>query len=286
MTAQTVQTCRVAAADGVNLAASLFAPTGQPRAILLISGATGAPRRYYDAFAAHAASRGLLVATYDYRGIGGSAQAAPRRDPSRMRDWGLLDLPAMLGWLNAAYPHLPILHLGHSVGGQLPGLAGNRDLIAAAASVGSQSGEWRLWPGWRKWRRFVDFHLLIPGVTLLFGHMPARLLGYDLPPGVAAEWARWCRKRGYVTGAMPETRAGFAAFRAPYLMIDISDDDYAPASCVDGLARLFSGTEVLRRGIRPAEYDLPALGHFGFFRSRTPAAAWNLPLDFLLARGV
>ena len=91
------------AADGRTLAATAWEPARVLGAVVVAS-ATGVPRRIYAPLAAYLAEAGLVVLTFDYRGIGGSLDRPLRSDPTRMEDWGRLDLEAALGWMRREHP--------------------------------------------------------------------------------------------------------------------------------------------------------------------------------------
>src|SRR6185295_12705697 len=92
------------ARDGVKLAATLFDATPPLRGVLLVNGGTGIPRQFYGAFAAHLASAGFAVLTYDHRGIGGSDKPAA----ATIDQWGSIDQPSMLDHLARLHPGVPI----------------------------------------------------------------------------------------------------------------------------------------------------------------------------------
>ena len=60
------------AVDGYLLGATYY-PTDDPRARIVMAGATGVAQRFYRHFAEYAAVRGYDVITFDYRGVGASA---------------------------------------------------------------------------------------------------------------------------------------------------------------------------------------------------------------------
>ena len=86
------------ARDGRRLAA-LYLEAPAPRGALVVNGATGFPREFYLKFASYCAGRGYHAMVYDYRGMGASATLPLGREPARMSEWGLLDMPAALEWL-------------------------------------------------------------------------------------------------------------------------------------------------------------------------------------------
>lgn len=65
-----------------------------PRAAILISAGTGVPRRFYHHAATHLATRGAVVMTCDFRGIGESGSDDLANAGIDYPDWGQLDVPA------------------------------------------------------------------------------------------------------------------------------------------------------------------------------------------------
>ena len=162
------------ARDGVLLAATLFEPARPNGSALLLNGGTGIPRQFYGAFARHLAERGFVVLTYDYRGIGQSE--AP--SSATMEQWGSVDQASMIDHLVRLRPGASLGLIGHSLGGQILGLADNIGRVRAAVLVCSQSGHWRHWPrGRRRLRMLALWWLLIPGLTALAGRFPGSWIG-------------------------------------------------------------------------------------------------------------
>ena len=278
------------AADGVDLDATLFAADSSPaRAAVVVAGATGVRRAYYGPFARYLASEGMAALTFDYRGIGGSRPASLRGFPARMRDGGEKDLESALDAISRLRPGVPILLVGHSVGGQLVGLAGSRSRLAGLLLVASQSGYWGNWTGPEKGAIAFMWFGLIPLVTGLVGYFPAKRLGLgeDLPAGVALEWARWGRSSGYLLDHLPVgTREAYASFAAPLRAYSFTDDRlYAPRGAVAHLLSFFSSAPKEWLHLRPGERGLRAVGHFGFFRSPAGAVLWPDAARWLHERG-
>ena len=76
------ETLRFPALDGRPLAATIHSPEGPPRAVLVLLGALGVPRRFYAAFAGWMAARGVAVLSFDYRGCGESRSVPLRSSDS------------------------------------------------------------------------------------------------------------------------------------------------------------------------------------------------------------
>ena len=262
------------AADGYALGAATF---GSGKRSVLIMPATGVPQSYYARFAAYLAERGFSVLTFDYRGIGRSRNGDLRKMDARMRDWALLDAAA-------AFQHLPsdVLIVGHSFGGQALGLLPEVERICGALIVGSQSGYWGNWPALGRLWMWPATHFGLDGVTNLFGYFPGSRLGFgeDLPPGVAKEWAAWCRHPRYLVGALGVDDT-YARVRAPLRAYAISDDVFAPLPAVEALGRLYPNARWETRRLVPGELGANSIGHFGFFRERFRDSLWREAADWL-----
>ena len=270
----------LAARDGTKLAATLFEPNTPNGGAVLLNSGTGIARQFYGAFAAHLASRGFAVLTYDYRGIGQSEAPAT----ASMEEWGTVDQASMLDHLARLAPGASRAVIGHSFGGQVLGLADNIAGVRAAVLICSQSGHWRHWPrGRRRLRMLALWWLLIPGLTALTGRFPGSWVGTaNLPAGVARSWARWGRSPHYVcdTRGRP-LRPHNDKVTCPVRWLSFSDDPIAPYGAVEALRSYYSKAAVERLHLAPADLDVEAVGHFGFFRKSMPRRPWDEIADWL-----
>lgn len=270
-------------ADGQILAASLFTPD-QPNGLTAqINGATGVPRRYYEAFAAYMAGRGFTVLTFDYRGIAGS-RPTPGAPAPRMLDWAQQDCVAAQGWLAQQFPALTPTLVCHSFGGQVLGLMPQGERISAALCIASQHGWWRNWDFRRQPRLALVWYLLVPTILALGLTGPARLFGGEaLPRGVLADWSRWCRSPHYICDERGRPLRPFNdRIRARMRLVSFSDDaDFAPRKGVDRLAAYYPQARIERQHVTPRDWDLPRIGHFGFFRREMPAQHWAAQIAWL-----
>ena len=272
------------ARDGYRLGATLFRPERPADRAVLILPATGVPQAYYARFAAFLAGRGFTVLTFDYRGIGRSLHSPLRSLKTGMRDWALLDAAAAFEFLEEQVAPARLMTLGHSFGGQALGLLPRPERIAAALTVGSQSGYWKHWPALGRAWMWPATHIGLPIVPRLLGYFPGSRLGFgeDLPRGVTIEWASWCRHPRYHVGALGAERE-YARFAAPLRLYAISDDAFAPARAVQALLELYPRARGEVRTLSPREVNAKRIGHFGFFREAFRDTLWREAADWLEA---
>jgi predicted alpha/beta hydrolase len=262
----------IATRDGATLAGTLYQPPASLGVAVLVNGATGVPRRFYDAFARHLAARGIAVLTYDYREHG------------TMEDRGRYDLPAAIEAMRAARPGERLALVGHSLGGQLLGLADNVGALDAALLVAAQSGHWRYWAGARRLRMWLLWWVLIPGLSRMLGRFPGTWLGTaNLPASVALSWARWGRSPHYVCDALGgPLRPYNDQVRLPIRWLSFIDDDIAPFAAVEALRDYYPNARVERLHLAPGDLGADAVGHFGWFRKSLPVRNWDQAADWLV----
>jgi predicted alpha/beta hydrolase len=283
----TPTTVRVTAADGLAVAASQFAPNGDPTAVVVINAATAVKRRYYDRFATYLASHGFAVVTYDYRGIGDSAPRDLRGFRATMQQWGELDQPAVVAHAQSWYPRLPLVIIGHSVGGQIFGLLPNPERVSRVMLVAAQHNYYRLWRPQERYVLWALWTLVMPVVSRALGYFPSTLfgLGENLPRGVALDWARWCRTPGALVQAIGADAAErFARYRGPMLALSFTDDTkFAPRRAADGLLGFYVNAERQHRHLAPRDLGVTRIAHFGYFREQIRETGWPIALDWLRA---
>ncbi len=136
---------KIAAADGVEIAATFYEPSVKAKGAVLIAPAMSAPQSYYRAFALWLAGEGYHVATFDYRGTGESRVGSLRGYKADIVDWASLDCAAVLEALAQRAAGLPVYWVGHSLGGQILGFIPDtvRERISKAITVATGSGYWR-----------------------------------------------------------------------------------------------------------------------------------------------
>ena len=272
--------------DGVVLAGHLWLAEGRGGAgTVVINAATGVLARYYHRYARFLAEQGFDAVTYDYRGIGLSRPADLKRCGYRWSEWGTRDFEAVLGFARQHRPDGPLFVVGHSIGGFLPGLAGNARWIDRMLTVGAQ---YAYWPDYA-WRRRLGlvwrWHVLMPLLTAICGYFPGRRLGWleDLPAGVALEWSFRGKhaENSHPRRERAEILARFAAVSAPILAVTMSDDEFGTVPAIRRALAYYRSSPATAVRLTPQDYDLAEIGHFSLFHDRHRAGFWQDTLAWL-----
>ena len=278
---------RIATANGLDLGARLFRAT-EARGLVLIHPATAVTQGFYEAFARYLCGLGLHVLTYDYRGTGRSRPRDLRGFEVTMSQWMLEDVGAATRWARQGFPGLPLLAVGHSVGGHAIGVSPETRHLQGALLVATHAGITRTIRGRaERLRVWALMRVLAPLLCGVLGYMPGRRigLGEDLPRGVMLEWSRWTAQPDYFFDDPRLDAAGrMARVDIPLLALGFDDDPWANPHAMDLLLSRYTAAPPERRQYDARTLGLPAIGHMGFFRRRCEAALWIDAGAWLLAR--
>jgi predicted alpha/beta hydrolase len=285
------------ATDGRVLSAHWFdAAEGRPgsaatrRGAAVINGATGFPQTFYFKLAHYLSERGYDTLVYDYRGMGLSGPDAPARSRSseetaRMSDWGRFDMPAALDAVADRAQGLPVVTLGHSIGGQFLGLLPNHARACAHVQIATSVGYWR-WEGapfkylaWWFWRVHGPLLLAIKGYVPTGGGWS----GLPLPRGVYAEWRRWCLRPEHFGPDLATylSENFFDQIRAPVLTVGFTDDPIATRRTVEEINQFFPNVRRESRWYSPADAGVKRIGHEGFFSAKHRETLWRPVVDWI-----
>jgi len=271
------------AEDGFGLSMRLISAPSPTHAVLVTAG-TGFPKGFYERFARHLAGRGAAVLTYDMRGIGGSQPDDLATMEMTYEDWGRRDMPAALEALIAAAPDLPVLHVGHSVGGHFAGFMPNHARIARHAFVAVGSGYWRHHPIAYNPTELFFWWIYGPFSLARHGYIKGGGLwrGADLPRGVFIPWRRWCHDPRYFSDRLLDelTPNHFRDVTAPIRSWIFSDDPIANPRTGADMLKVYPNApgELIVRS--PAEQGVARIGHEGAFR-RGMEPLWDEIFDWL-----
>jgi len=275
-----MNTQTVVARDGVQITAQFYGEDladGKIRGAVLIASAMGTPQTYYASFAAWLASRGFIVATFDYRGTGQSRPARLRGFRTDIFEWAGLDCAAMIEALGQRAPHRPLYWIGHSLGGQILPFVPNHRLLSKAVTVACGSGYWRENAAPLKRRAWWVWFVVAPIAVRLFGYFPGKRLRKigDLPRDVMIQWRRWCLHPEYAMSEGEKVRAQYAAVTTPIVALSFEDDEFMSARNTESIHGFYVSAQRTIKRIAPRQIGVRRIGHFGFFRSGFERSLWE-----------
>ena len=270
----------VRTADGFELSATRFDAVNAG-GTALIAGAMAVPQDFYAPFARFLAESGIHATTFDYRGMGRAPRVGVKAVDTDVARWAEQDLAAMLIEARKPSHDVPLVFVGHSLGGQLVGVTPGNEAIAASVHVAAGSGYYKFNDRMPVLVRALWF-VYMPLFTPLFGYFPGKMLRAvgDLPRGVTWQWRRWCLHPEYLLSE-PGYAERYAGFRAPILSYSFEDDDINTKNGIDHLHASYP--KVTRRHVQPRDVGQPRIGHFGFFNERCREPLWNDALAWLKA---
>lgn len=262
---------RLRASDGYELQAR-FHQASEPRGAVLVCPAMGVSQGYYGQFAAWLAGQGYSTLTFDYRGVGRSRRGSLRDVDVDVVGWARFDAGAALERI--LREELPVLWIGHSLGGQILPFVPGIERVEKVVTVASGSGYWRENAAPLRYAVWWLWYVAVPLSMRMYGYFPGKRLKKvgDLPRGVMAQWRQWCLD--------PEYAAGFFAslyeqVRLPIRSLSFTDDEFMSERNIRSLHGHYTASEVTLERYAPAQLGLEKVGHFGFFRR---PEVWKLVL--------
>ena len=270
---------------GHQIGVTVFKPTNTNNKSIIISSATGVLQNYYAKFASYFSHLGYTCYTFDYYGIGESNSKTNnlKQNTISLKDWGANDQSSIVSYVKDKNPNHSIILITHSIGGQILPFNTKINLVDTIVTVASQSGYWKHWRGFERFKMFTFWNVLIPLATPIFGYFPAKKLGLfeNLPKNMTYQWRRWGKKPDYMLGEFKKEDTSFNIFDRTMLSLSFPKDEFAPKSAVDWLANQFTNAEVERLHIVPEDYNIPNVGHFGFFRDTFKYSLWEMTHNWI-----
>lgn len=254
------------------------APAGAARGVAVLAPGVAVPARVLRGWARSLSTAGWDVLRIEFPGVGDSP-LAPVDVPGGMDLWATRDLDTAIRAAGARAGDRPVVLVGHSAGAWLALLARGAARIDALLGIASMSGEIRHLRPRARPTLWLGVALVVPVVTRLTGRLPAWAgLGTDAPGDALRQWARWCRRRGFVLTA-PDVELHADDLTAPVRVLLPRDDEWATRRAVDQLWGPATGgrhevveVDAVARGVR--------IGHLGLLRDgvaddvRADAIAW------------
>lgn len=275
-----MKTVEVKTNKGYSLSASIYeAP--ESRTILIIASATGVKQSYYKRFSGFMKENGISVITFDYLGIGESLKQPIRELTNNTVDWAKTDLNSVIEYVKEQYQGFRIILLGHSIGGQLIGLTPSSLYADKIILVAAQSGYWKFWKGFEKYKLLSYWTILFPVLIPLVGYLPSKkITGMEnLPKNVARQWRKWCLSPNYLFDYIEKQDLFFDKISVPLTSISIENDIFAPQKAVDWLTEKYENTKAKRIHLMPEDFSTDDIGHFGIFREKFKKNIWTLLLN-------
>ncbi|MBS1735270.1 MAG: alpha/beta fold hydrolase [Bacteroidetes bacterium] len=249
--------------------------------VMIIVSAAGVLQIFYKKIAEFFQNNGISTITFDYTGVGKSLHGNIKKENSNLANWGNRDLEAVIKHTIKTFPHHKIILLGHSIGGQLIGLAPSSFLADKIILVAAQSGYWKFWKGIGKIRMWANWYLLVPALTKMFGYLPSKKISRmeNLPKNVAKEWAKWCKSSDYLFASFSHNKLYFDRIKCKLTSISIDDDIWAPKKSVEWLTAKFENASIKSLHFIPENFKALKIGHFSLFTEKFKDSIWNILLE-------
>ncbi len=253
--------------------------------VIVINSALGVRQSFYKALALYLSDKGYTVITWDPRGIGDSSMANVKADPARLRDWGALDLDALLNYVvdKKTVNWKDVILVGHSAGGHLVGLCPSINNVRHIILVCSGTCNWRLYPV-RAWPKLCfGWYVLFPVLIRIFGYIPRQFgIGHHLTHGIASDWRNWSIRDNYLFSDETLTDMYYHNYHGEIHSIGFSDDvGFSPKKTIYDLMNRFPMATKNVQILEPKALNQKRIGHFSFFKKHQKQA-WDRVLMNIL----
>ncbi len=271
--------------DGYPLVSSYF-PASRAKGIVIIASAVAVPQSFYYKLASYFSEQGYSAITFDYRGTGASL-AKSKAFAVQLKDWGEKDLERVIQHALelGTDDGLPVYLLGHSIGGQLVGLAPSSDKLSGIIQIASSAPYWRRWPTPANLRMLLVSRAMIPMLSAFREQFPSQRVGLgnmQVPSAVTRDWARWMQQPDYLFDPRFEhDLSGYTRLRQALLALGFDDDTLAPEANIRHLLSFFPNSDSELRMIQADSIGAGPIGHVGFFHRRFRDSLWTEVLDWL-----
>ncbi len=269
---------KVETQNGHHLSSTFYFPTDKAQAVVLIVPAMGVTQKYYASFASWLTTQGFIAVTFDYSGTGLSQSGNLRDTHVTITDWANFDCVAMIEAVSAEANGRLLYLIGHSLGGQLPGMIPNLNLVTKIVNIASGSGYWLENVPSLRWRVWWLWYFVVPMATKVCGYFPGKRLRKvgDLPSGVINQWRKWCLNPEYMVGAEgAKIREKYRAVTTPISSFSFTDDEIMTQKNIDSLNSFYSAVEIKTNRISPDQIGTKRIGHFGFFKAQFEESLWE-----------
>ncbi|WP_375562682.1 alpha/beta fold hydrolase [Bernardetia sp. OM2101] len=259
------------------ISATLF-ESDKSDTVLIIASATGVRQEYYHKFSKYLSDNGVSVITFDYFGIGRSLTKPIKELDNNAADWGKNDLESVLQYVLTHFPNSKKVILGHSIGGQLIGLAKSSTKFDKIILVAAQSGYWKFWKGIGRLKMWFNWYILFPTLLNFFGYLNSKKLSgmENLPKNVANQWRNWGKKPDYIQSDKSIVLKYYDKIELDISAFSIEDDDFAPKEAVEWMTSQYRNSNVKSSHFIPSNFGVKKIGHFGVFKDKFKTTIWEI----------
>jgi predicted alpha/beta hydrolase len=262
-----------------------FEPKNTPKGHIIIAPAMGVSQSFYQALANWLSQQGYTVTTFDYRGMGASRHKALGDYELNILSWATQDCSAVLAKVIAQVKKrqqtqeqdLPIIWLGHSLGGQIFPLIKQIEQVSKIITIASGTGYWKQNAPALRRKAPIFWYLIVPLLTSLYGYFPGKKFGMvgDLPKQVIYQWRRWCLHPEYCVGVeSAEVRQQYSQLQIRLTSLCFSDDEMLSQQNMHNLHALFGTSHKQLKFYTPEQVGVKRIGHLGFFRKQFKDTLW------------
>lgn len=250
------------------------------KTILVLVSASGVKQKFYKKFATYIAHKGITVITFDYYGIGRSLEKPIKKLKNNAADWGQNDLESVIQFIIKNYPNSKKVALGHSIGGQLIGLAQSSEKLDKIILIGAQSGYWKHWKGISRLKMWGNWYVFFPILINLYGYLNSRKISRmeNLPKNVANQWRNWSKNYNYILSDKSIHQKYYDKIKVNLTEFSIEDDKLAPLQSVKWMTMQYKNAVKKSIHLRPADYRINKIGHFGVFKEKFNNTIWQIIL--------
>lgn len=266
--------------DGTRIWVGTYLPPQVSHSIMVIAPSVGTTSEYYDDFANYLCERGFTVITFDYRGVGNSAPESLLGYKANMHQWAVQDINAVLIYTKQQYPNQEIIYLGHSIGGEIIGLAPASQYISKMIFVCSALSCAKLFPLSNR-IKIAGLKMLARTTSRLYGYFPGKKLYIfdDLPNGVVHEWANWCDRSNGLFDIFPDNN--YRKLTIPVLAFTFEDDWHCPPRAVKELLIRFENAMITWYHLKPKDIGIKKIGQKDFFKTSMQQSLWEMLLKWI-----
>lgn len=241
------------------------------RSVVVVLPALGVAASYYEPLAHALNNEHIHCVLSDWRGQGSSPQRASRKENFDYHTLVHYDIHAVIEWTRLHFPDLPLITLGHSLGGQLSLLyaASHKNSIDGAILIACGSVYFASYPFPHDVKVLLGTQLCaLLGKTL--GYFPGNLIkfGGREARGVMSDWAYQARWGRYRLGkSLEDIESELTQLHLPVLGVSIEHDTLSPPSALAHLTGKLANSTVTRRHLPENPHFPGAADHFRWARN-------------------